>query len=191
MLPSISSRRASSPITPLSHHLLEVLGHRGIRGPEITWSRRVVGWAMATHLRTDLVLAALDMAVGQRRPTDVIHHSDQGCQYTSVAFGNRCAEAGVRTSMGSVGDAYDNALCESFFATLECEPAGAPAVAARLAVFDFIEGWSNPQRRPSRPDCRSPLIFEQAHERDDRTVPPESTIGREAAISLSPSMVLP
>jgi putative transposase len=58
------------------------------------WSRRVIGWAMETHLRTELVLAALDMAVAQRQPKDVIHHSDQGCQYTSVAFGTRCREAG-------------------------------------------------------------------------------------------------
>src|SRR5207253_9473678 len=77
--------------------------------------------AMESHPRTELVLAALDMAVAQRRPTEVIHHSDQGCQYTSLAFGRRCGEAGVRPSMGSVGDAYDNAMCESFFATLECE----------------------------------------------------------------------
>jgi putative transposase len=85
------------------------------------WSRRMIGWAMETHLRAELVLAALNMAVAQRRPTAVIHHSDQGGQYTSVAFGKRCAEAGVRPSMGSIGDAYDNAFCESFFATLECE----------------------------------------------------------------------
>jgi putative transposase len=85
------------------------------------WSRKVVGWAMANHLRAGLVLDALDMAVGQRRPAGVIHHSDQGSQYTSLAFGKRCEEAGVRPSMGSVGDAYDNALCESFSATLECE----------------------------------------------------------------------
>ena len=85
------------------------------------WSRRIVGWAMATHLRTALVLGALDMAIAQRRPRGVIHHSDQGCQYTSIAFGQRCREAGVRPSMGSVGDCYDNAMCESFFATLECE----------------------------------------------------------------------
>ena len=77
------------------------------------WSRRVVGWAMETHLRTELVLQALNMALYQRRPSEVIHHSDQGCQYTSIAFGKRCDEAGVRPSMGSVGDAYDNALCES------------------------------------------------------------------------------
>jgi len=75
------------------------------------WSRRVVGWAMATHLPTELVLDALEMAIRQRRPTGVIHHSDQGSQYTSIAFGKRCREAGVRPSMGSVGDCYDNALC--------------------------------------------------------------------------------
>ncbi len=80
------------------------------------WSRPVVGWAMAAHLRTELVLDALNMAIWQRRPHGVVHHSDQGSQYTSVAFGARCKEAGVRPSTGSVGDAYDNALCESFFA---------------------------------------------------------------------------
>ena len=85
------------------------------------WSRKIVGWSMANHLRTELVLDALEMAVGQRRPRNVIHHSDQGSQYTSLAFGGRCREAGVRPSMGSVGDAYDNAMCESFFTTLECE----------------------------------------------------------------------
>jgi putative transposase len=76
---------------------------------------------VATHLRSELVLDALEMAIRQRRPAGVIHHSDQGSQYTLVAFGKRCREAGVRPSMGSVGDCYDNALCESFFATLECE----------------------------------------------------------------------
>ena len=85
------------------------------------FSRRVVGWAMAAHLRTELVLDALNMALWRRRAPGVIHHSDQGSQYTSIAFGARCKEAGVRPSTGSVGDAYDNALCESFFATLECE----------------------------------------------------------------------
>ena len=85
------------------------------------FSRRIVGWSMANYLRTELVLAALEMAIGQRKPTGVVHHSDQGTQYTSLAFGGRCREAGVRPSMGSVGDAYDNAMCESFFATLECE----------------------------------------------------------------------
>ena len=129
------------------------------------WSRRVVGWAMETHLRTELVLQALNMALYQRRPSEVIHHSDQGCQYTSIAFGKRCDEAGVRPSMGSVGDAYDNALCESFFATLECELLdrqrfGTPG-AARFAVFDFIEGWYNPHRLHSGLGYLSPINFER------------------------------
>jgi putative transposase len=85
------------------------------------FSRRVASWSMANHLRSELVTDARDMALGQRRPEGVIHHSDQGSQYTSVAFGKRCRQAGVRSSMGSVGDCYDNALCESFFASLECE----------------------------------------------------------------------
>lgn len=131
------------------------------------WSRRVVGWAMAPHLRTELVLDALNMAVTQRRPTNVIHHSDQGCQYTSLAFGLRCQAAGVRPSMGSVGDAYDNAMCESFFATLECELLDrrrfATQAEARLAVFDFLEGWDNPHRRHSALHYESPLRYELNH----------------------------
>jgi putative transposase len=129
------------------------------------WSRRVVGWAMATHLRTELVLEALEMAVQQRQPCGVIHHSDQGCQYTSIAFGKRCRESGVRPSMGSVGDAYDNALCESFFATLECELLArcrfATQAEARMAVFDFIEGFYNPRRRHSALAYLSPLEYER------------------------------
>jgi hypothetical protein len=116
-----------------------------------TYSRRIVGWAMATHLRSELVLEALDMALGQRRPAAVIHHSDQGSQYTSLAFGKRCDEAGVRPSMGSVGDCFDNAMCESFFATLECELLDRrrfkTQIEARMAIFEFIEGWYNPHRR--------------------------------------------
>jgi putative transposase len=129
------------------------------------WSRRIIGWAMETHLRTSLVLAALDMAIEQRRPDRVIHHSDQGCQYTAVGFGLRCRDAGIRPSMGSVGDCYDNAMCESFFATLECElldrvPLRTPAE-ARGAVFDFIEGFYNPRRRHSSLDYDAPLVFER------------------------------
>jgi putative transposase len=129
------------------------------------WSRRIVGWAMATHLRTGLVVAALDMAIAQRQPAAVIHHSDQGCQYTALEFGRRCREANVRPSMGSVGDCYDNALCESFFATLECEllervTLRTPAE-ARTTVFDFIEGWYNPTRRHSSLDYLSPNDFER------------------------------
>jgi putative transposase len=131
------------------------------------FSRRVVGWAMANHLRTELVLDALDMAVSQRRPSNVIHHSDQGCQYTSIAFGLRCREAGVRPSMGSVGDAYDNAMCESFNATLECELLVRRNFKsqgeARVAVFEFIEGWYNPHRRHSALDYESPVNYERKH----------------------------
>jgi putative transposase len=129
------------------------------------WSRKVVGWATASHLRAELVLDALEMAVGQRRPRDVIHHSDQGSQYTSVAFGKRCREAGVRPSMGSVGDAYDNAMCESFFATLECELLArrrfASQAEARMAVFSYVEGWYNPVRLHSALGYRSPVAYEQ------------------------------
>jgi putative transposase len=121
---------------------------------------------MECHLRAELVVASLDMSLARRRPAaEVIHHSDHGSQYTSVAFGRRCREAGVRPSMGSVGDAYDNALCESFFATLECElferTRFAMPAKARLAVFDFIEGWYNPRRRHSALDYLSPIAFEK------------------------------
>ena len=131
------------------------------------FSRRVVGWSMSTTLHTDVVLAALNMAVAQRKPTAVIHHSDQGSQYTSLAFGNRCREAGVRPSMGSVGDAYDNAMAESFFATLECELLARrrfrTQAEARMATFAFIEGFYNPRRRHSALGLVSPMAFERAH----------------------------
>jgi putative transposase len=129
------------------------------------FSRRVVGWAMANHLRTKLVLDALDMAIDRRRPKNVIHHSDQGCQYTSIAFGNRCKEAGVRPSMGSVGDCYDNAMCESFNASLECELLVRNRFKnqreAALAVFDYIEGFYNPRRRHTAIGSISPVEFER------------------------------
>ena len=129
------------------------------------WSRKIVGWSMANHLRTELVLDALEAAIGQRRPRDVIHHSDQGSQYTSLGFGSRCQEAGVRPSIGSVGDAYDNAMCESFFATLECELLErrrfATQVEARMAIFSFVEGWYNPLRLHSALGYRSPIDYER------------------------------
>ena len=132
------------------------------------FSRRVVGWAMAGHLRTALVVEALEMAVTQRRPEAVIHHSDQGCQYTSLAFGARCRERGVALSMGSVGDCFDNAMAESFFATLECELLDRTTLSthaeARAALFEFIEGWYNTRRRHSALGYRSPLEFERLHQ---------------------------
>src|SRR6267378_801310 len=131
------------------------------------FSRRVVGWAMGNHLHTGLMLQALDMALAQRHPNGVIHHSDQGCQYTSIAFGRRCREAGVRPSMGSVGDCFDNAMCESFFATLECELLARTRfktqIEARMAIFEFIEGWYNPHRRHSALDYLSPIDYERAY----------------------------
>jgi putative transposase len=133
------------------------------------YSRRIVGWSMETHLRTELILAALNMAITQRQPSAVIHHSDRGCQYTSYAFGKRCREAGVMPSMGSVGDAYDNAMAESFFATLERELLNRrrfkTQVEAKMAVFEWIEGWYNPHRRHSSLGYRSPVNYERAHQR--------------------------
>lgn len=135
------------------------------------WSRRIVGWCMRSHLKTELVLEALDMAIDQRRPTKVIHHSDQGCQYTSIAFGRRCKEAGIRPSMGSVGDCYDNAMCESFFATLETELQDRTVFRtrseARRALFEFIEGWYNRRRRHSALGYLSPMDFERAASSDN------------------------
>jgi putative transposase len=132
------------------------------------FSRRIVGWSMATTLHTQVVLDALTMALTTRRPSGVIHHSDQGSQYTSIAFGNRCEEAKVRPSMGSVGDAYDNAMAESFFATLECELLDRrrfeTQAEARMAVFEFIEGFYNPQRRHSSLGYLSPIEYERCHE---------------------------
>lgn len=127
------------------------------------FSRRVIGWQMAGHLRTELVLGALDMAVAQRQPEEVIHHSDRGTQYTSIAFGKRCREANVQPSMGR--SCFDNALCESFFATLECELIERERFdtkgQARMAVFEFIEGWYNPRRRHTALEFQSPIQYEE------------------------------
>ena len=131
------------------------------------FSRRIVGWSMALTLHADIVLAALNMSLAVRKPRSVIHHSDQGSQYTSIAFGNRCREAGVRPSMGLVGDAYDNAMAESFFATLECELLERrrfkTQAEARMAVFTFIEGFYNRNRRHSALGYLSPVAFERRH----------------------------
>jgi len=131
-------------------------------------SRRVVGWAMADHLRAELVVDALEMALWNRRPAaGLIHHSDHGSQYTSLAFGRRCRQAGIAISMGSIGDCYDNALAESFFATLECELVNRSRwrthTEARMAVFDFIEGFYNPHRRHSALAYLSPAEYERSH----------------------------
>ena len=131
------------------------------------FSRKVVGWALGVRMTADRVTQALDMALMTRKPQSVIHHSDQGSQYTSIEFGNRCKQMGVRPSMGSVGDAYDNAMAESFFASLECEPIDRRVwktqTEARLAVFTWIEGWYNPKRLHSALGYLSPINFERKH----------------------------
>lgn len=151
------------------------------------YSRRVVGWSMETHLRTELILAALNMAITQRQPEAVIHHSDRGCQYTSYAFGKRCREAGVMPSMGSVGDAYDNAMAESFFATLERELLNRrrfkSQAEAKMAVFEWIEGWYNPHRRHSSLGYRSPVNYERAHQRSGEETKSFYRLRRQTALA--------
>ena len=132
------------------------------------FSRRIVGWSMAEHLRTELVLDALDMAIAQRQPgAELVHHSDHGCQYTSLSFGRRLRAAGLVASMGTIGDALDNAVAESFFATLECELLDRyhwpSRQALRTAVFDFIEVFYNRQRRHSTLDYLTPVDYEHQH----------------------------
>jgi putative transposase len=132
------------------------------------FSRRVVGWSMADHLRTSLVLAALDAALAAREPgPGLVHHSDRGTQYTSLALGARLREAGIAASMGAPGTAYDNALAESFFASLETELVDRSAWAtrgeARLAVFDWIERFYNRARIHSALGYLSPEEFERRY----------------------------
>ncbi len=134
------------------------------------YSHRIVGWAMADHLRTELVIEAVEMAVWRRQPAGVIHHSDQGSQDTSLAFGRLLRDAGLVASMGSRGDCFANALAESFFATLECELLARHRFptksAARLAVFDYIEGFYNTHRRHSALGHLSPMACERRWTRD-------------------------
>jgi len=130
------------------------------------WSRKVVGWSMSSNRPATLVIDALEMAVERRGyPHGVIHHSDQGSQYTSESFTKRCKELGVQLSMGSVGDCYDNAMAESFFATLECELLNIVQLFkgvtdAQAAVFEYIEGFYNTRRRHSQLSHLSPVQFE-------------------------------
>ena len=130
-------------------------------------SRRVVGWSMADHLRTELILDALDMAIAQRNPTaGLVHHSHHGCQ-PRFAFGRRLAASELVASMGTVGDALDNAVAESFFATMDCELLDRypwPTRAGlRTAIFDFIEVFYNRQRRHSILDYHPPTAYEHHH----------------------------
>jgi len=132
------------------------------------FSRLIVGWSMAEHLRAELVVSALEMALYRRCPEPgLIHHSDMGCQYTAVLFTNRCERAGIEISMGSVGDCYDNAVCETFHASLKKERiyrrSWPTRAEARTAVFEYIEGWYNPRRRHSTLGYLSPAEYERHH----------------------------
>src|SRR3954454_25093627 len=134
------------------------------------YSRRLVGWAMATHLRTELVLDALQMAIWRRKPAPgLIHHSDQGVQYASLSFGKRLEEAGIVPSMGKVGSALDNAMAESFVATLKTEllygeddSSWPTRASARMAIFEYLEGFYNRLRLHSALGYKSPVDYEES-----------------------------
>jgi putative transposase len=137
------------------------------------FSRRIVGWSMADHMRAELVVDALEMALARRRPEPgLVHHSDQGSQFVSLAFGQKARDAGVAISMGSKGDCFDNAVAESFFATLKKELVHRRAWPTRREltseIFEYIEGFYNPVRRHSTLGMLSPVQFE--------TIPPTEKI---------------
>ena len=129
------------------------------------WNRQVVGHSIADHLRAELVVDALDMACWRRRPVagQTVHHSDHGTQYTSWAFGQRLRTAGLLGSMGTVGDALDNAVAESFFATLQTELLDRGHWSSRRqlaqAIFEWIEVFYNAQRRHSTLGMLAPLTY--------------------------------
>jgi putative transposase len=134
------------------------------------FSRVVLGWAIASHMRTELVVDALQMAIWRRRPPvgQTVHHSDHGSQYTSWAFGRRLRDAGLLGSMGSIGDAFDNAVAESFFSTLQRElldevPHWETRAQLGSAIFEWIEAWYNPHRRHAHCEMLSPADYEAAH----------------------------
>ncbi len=138
------------------------------------WSRKVVGWSMRDDLRAELVVDALGMALTRRKPAPgLVHHSDRGSQYTSLALGKTIEQAGILPSMGRRGDAFDNAVAESFFATLETELLDRHTFRsrdqARLALFTFIEGFYNSRRRHSTLGQRSPDRFEAMTREDTQT----------------------
>jgi len=131
------------------------------------FSRRIVGWSMADHMRSDLVVDALNMAIARRRPeAGLIHHSDQGSQFVSLAFGQACAKAGIARSMGSRGDCWDNAVAESFFATLKKElirrRSWPTRAELRTAVFGSIESFDNAQTALVRWGCSPPADYENS-----------------------------
>ncbi len=148
------------------------------------YSRRIVGWSMRPDPGDELLVDALEMATARRRPqAGFVHHSDQGSQYVSLRFGERCREIGVHRSMGSKGDCFDNAVAESFFATLEKDLLRRRSFAtrqeARTAAFDYIETFYNPVRLHSTLDYRSPIEYEKMKEREKPKEPPDQTVSTE------------
>lgn len=134
------------------------------------FSRMMAGRSMGERKAVDLVISALNMAIRNRWPVNgVTHHSDHGSQYTSLLYGKSLREAGILGSMGSVGDAYDNAVAESFFSTLQTElldrKTWQPRAELRMAVFEYIEAFYNRQRRHPSLDCMTPAEFERQWER--------------------------
>jgi putative transposase len=138
------------------------------------YSRLIIGWSIANHMRTELVTDALGMAIIRREPENdtTILHSDHGSQYTSWAFGKRLRAAGLLASMGTVGDCYDNAMMESFWGTLQLEILDSKPWNTRdelaNAILEWIECWYNPKRRHSSIGMHSPVTFEALHTRSDQ-----------------------
>ena len=137
------------------------------------YSRLIVGWSIADHMRTELVTDALGMAIIRRQPNDTVVHSDHGSQYTSWAFGQRLRNAGLMASMGTVGDCFDNAMIESFWGTMQLELLDKKAWETREelanAIFEWIECWYNPKRRHSSIGMHSPVTFELLQQSPDQT----------------------
>jgi putative transposase len=130
------------------------------------YSRRVVGWSVADHMRAELVVDALEMAVSRRKPdAGLVHHSDQGSQFVSLVFGQRCRDIGIEVSMGSKGCCFDNAVAESFFKTLKGDlihrRSWPTKAEARTAIFEWIEVFYNRQRLHSTLGYLSPVRYEE------------------------------
>jgi len=164
--------RGFDPVAPDRLWVMDVTEHPTPEGKLYlavvldAWSRRVVGWSIADHIRSELVVDALQMAIWRRRPphNTTVAHSDHGSQYTSWAFGRRLRGAGLLGSMGSIGDCFDNSVAESFFGTLQLELLDEHRWEGRqhlaLAIFDWIESWYNPKRRHSYCHMLSPVDYE-------------------------------
>ena len=166
--------RKFDPNAPNRLWVMDITEHRTGEGKVYlaavldAYSRRVVGWSIADHIRSELVVDALQMAVWRRQPAagQTIAHSDHGSQYTSWAFGRRLRAAGLLGSMGSIGDCFDNSVAESFFGSLQLELLDEHRWATRdqlaNAIFDWIECWYNPRRRHSYCGMLSPIDYETA-----------------------------